>query len=215
MSREGRDRKAARLPSGRSAKSTPSPGGPALGQRARGRARRGSSGAPSAAKQPQSAAPARLAGVRAAAPERRGGGVMADHPARRRRWRRPPPAGCRSGRDRRSWSSVGRRRAPTRAGPRTREAARGSSVAVGRVPRAERRGRGHGGERGIRTLETVSRLHTFQACAFDHSATSPGLARTNHLPPPSARPPKSRRSGPPLTIWACFRSSPIGGPQAG
>ena len=30
-----------------------------------------------------------------------------------------------------------------------------------------------GGEEGIRTLETVSRLHTFQACAFDHSATSP------------------------------------------
>ena len=33
--------------------------------------------------------------------------------------------------------------------------------------------RGSGGETGIRTLETVSRLHTFQACAFDHSATSP------------------------------------------
>jgi hypothetical protein len=31
----------------------------------------------------------------------------------------------------------------------------------------------HGGERGIRTLETVPRLHTFQACAFDHSAISP------------------------------------------
>ncbi len=30
-----------------------------------------------------------------------------------------------------------------------------------------------GGEEGIRTLETVPRLHTFQACAFDHSATSP------------------------------------------
>ena len=30
-----------------------------------------------------------------------------------------------------------------------------------------------GGETGIRTLETVSRLHAFQACAFDHSATSP------------------------------------------
>ncbi|MEM8776736.1 MAG: hypothetical protein AAGF53_17010, partial [Pseudomonadota bacterium] len=28
-----------------------------------------------------------------------------------------------------------------------------------------------GGETGIRTLETVSRLHAFQACAFDHSAT--------------------------------------------
>jgi hypothetical protein len=30
-----------------------------------------------------------------------------------------------------------------------------------------------GGEGGIRTLETVARLHAFQACAFDHSATSP------------------------------------------
>ena len=33
-----------------------------------------------------------------------------------------------------------------------------------------------GGERGIRTLETVPRLHTFQACAFDHSAISPHRA---------------------------------------
>ena len=32
---------------------------------------------------------------------------------------------------------------------------------------------GRGGATGIRTLETVSRLHTFQACAFDHSATAP------------------------------------------
>jgi hypothetical protein len=32
----------------------------------------------------------------------------------------------------------------------------------------------YGGERGIRTLETVPRLHAFQACAFNHSATSPG-----------------------------------------
>ncbi len=32
---------------------------------------------------------------------------------------------------------------------------------------------GSGGQTGIRTLETVSRLHTFQACAFDHSATCP------------------------------------------
>ncbi len=33
--------------------------------------------------------------------------------------------------------------------------------------------RSSGGESGIRTRETVSRLHAFQACAFDHSATSP------------------------------------------
>ena len=31
----------------------------------------------------------------------------------------------------------------------------------------------NGGQTGIRTLETVTRLHTFQACAFDHSATCP------------------------------------------
>ena len=36
---------------------------------------------------------------------------------------------------------------------------------------------GFGGERGIRTLDTVSRIHAFQACAFNHSATSPSRAR--------------------------------------
>ena len=30
-----------------------------------------------------------------------------------------------------------------------------------------------GGGRGIRTLDTVSRIHAFQACAFSHSATPP------------------------------------------
>ena len=30
-----------------------------------------------------------------------------------------------------------------------------------------------GGQRGIRTLERLSPLHTFQACAFNHSATLP------------------------------------------
>ena len=39
-------------------------------------------------------------------------------------------------------------------------------------PERVRKGDG-GGATGIRTLETVSRLHTFQACAFDHSATAP------------------------------------------
>jgi hypothetical protein len=34
-----------------------------------------------------------------------------------------------------------------------------------------------GGQTGIRTLETVPRLHTFQACAFDHSATCPWSAQ--------------------------------------
>src|SRR5690606_23284476 len=30
-----------------------------------------------------------------------------------------------------------------------------------------------GGESGIRTHDTVTRIHAFQACAFDHSAISP------------------------------------------
>ena len=30
-----------------------------------------------------------------------------------------------------------------------------------------------GGESGIRTRDTVPRIHTFQACAFNHSAISP------------------------------------------
>ena len=30
-----------------------------------------------------------------------------------------------------------------------------------------------GGENGIRTHERISPLHAFQACAFNHSATSP------------------------------------------
>ena len=33
----------------------------------------------------------------------------------------------------------------------------------------------YGGEQGIRTLERVSSLHAFQACAFDRSANSPKL----------------------------------------
>ena len=36
-----------------------------------------------------------------------------------------------------------------------------------------------GGERGIRTLDTVSRIHAFQACAFNRSATSPKVSITN------------------------------------
>ena len=31
----------------------------------------------------------------------------------------------------------------------------------------------NGGEKGIRTLDTIARIHAFQACAFNHSATSP------------------------------------------
>ena len=34
-----------------------------------------------------------------------------------------------------------------------------------------------GGGSGIRTRDTVSRIHTFQACAFNHSATPPHSRR--------------------------------------
>ena len=33
----------------------------------------------------------------------------------------------------------------------------------------------YGGEGEIRTLDTISRIHTFQACSLSHSDTSPGL----------------------------------------
>src|SRR5262245_41367066 len=42
-----------------------------------------------------------------------------------------------------------------------------------------------GGEGGIRTHETVARLHAFQACAFDHSATSPKAGRRTIAKHPS------------------------------
>ena len=47
----------------------------------------------------------------------------------------------------------------------------------------------NGGGGGIRTLDTVSRIHTFQACAFSHSATPPehirSRASTQTQPVPS------------------------------
>ncbi len=62
-----------------------------------------------------------------------------------------------------------------------------------------------GGERGIRTLDTVSRIHAFQACAFNHSATSPGArspkaARTPHPFSRSATPCQAIRCGFPTNI---------------
>ncbi len=52
---------------------------------------------------------------------------------------------------------------------------------------------GSGGEGGIRTLDTVSRIHAFQACAFNHSATSPAACarRTQNF---TRRRPLRRRS---------------------
>src|ERR1700735_5077888 len=37
-----------------------------------------------------------------------------------------------------------------------------------------------GGGGGIRTRDTVSRIHTFQACAFSRSATPPSRRRARH-----------------------------------
>ena len=45
----------------------------------------------------------------------------------------------------------------------------------------------YGGERGIRTLDRVSPIHAFQACAFNHSAISPedrGTLRRRRMPAP-------------------------------
>ncbi len=50
-----------------------------------------------------------------------------------------------------------------------------------------------GGERGIRTLDRVSPIHAFQACAFNHSAISPAqLAVPNQF---NTRVSMSRRCG--------------------
>src|SRR5271167_956627 len=42
-----------------------------------------------------------------------------------------------------------------------------------------------GGETGIRTLDTLSSIHAFQACAFSHSAISP-LGKLAETPIPKA-----------------------------
>ena len=38
-----------------------------------------------------------------------------------------------------------------------------------------------GGENGIRTHERIASLHAFQACAFNHSATSPKKIRDPNM----------------------------------
>lgn len=40
-------------------------------------------------------------------------------------------------------------------------------------PNHKGRGLLFGGEGGVRTLDTLTRIHTFQACSFSHSDTSP------------------------------------------
>ena len=84
---------------------------------------------------------------------------------------------------------------------------------------------GTGGQGGIRTHETLSRLHTFQACAFDRSATCPAQGNlSNRRPVASASPPISRitrcpptrrRSRPSCTTLLGTRSGRLGGAVKG
>jgi hypothetical protein len=67
--------------------------------------------------------------------------------------------------------------------PATRFTVRCSGATYDFWTSADRYGQGAGGERGIRTLDTVARIHAFQACAFNHSATSP---RPRHAAGPRA-----------------------------
>src|SRR5581483_6447274 len=53
-----------------------------------------------------------------------------------------------------------------------------SCACRGRAPRREKISEARaGGESGIRTHDTVSRIHAFQACALSHSAISPAGLR--------------------------------------
>ena len=66
-----------------------------------------------------------------------------------------------------------------------------------------------GGGRGIRTLDTVSRIHAFQACAFNHSATSPSSNPADPSRPIEARQGRWHRG----TIRR-KRPGPVGGPRS-
>jgi hypothetical protein len=66
---------------------------------------------------------------------------------------------------------------------------------------------GFGGGSGIRTRDTVSRIHTFQACAFNRSATPPYLALYPHL---GNRVSRVRLAFPPPLCWGMSHAaSPI------
>src|SRR5271167_4487575 len=53
-----------------------------------------------------------------------------------------------------------------------------------------------GGGGGIRTRDTVSRIHTFQACAFSRSATPPRRASNASRAHITAHPPRASRRAP-------------------
>ena len=58
----------------------------------------------------------------------------------------------------------------------------------------------YGGETGIRTLDTLSRIHAFQACAFSHSAISPAQRKSNER--------QAREPAPKIILAACARDRP-------
>ena len=64
----------------------------------------------------------------------------------------------------------------------------------------------NGGGGGIRTRDTVSRIHTFQACAFNHSATPPQALSPRESAVFSsrlcARPCPPARNRPEITLWS-------------
>ena len=51
----------------------------------------------------------------------------------------------------------------------------GIGYAINEKPAFAKALAGGGGDGEIRTRDTVSRIHTFQACSFNRSDTSPGL----------------------------------------
>src|SRR5580704_14835028 len=71
---------------------------------------------------------------------------------------------------------------------------------------------GSGGGSGIRTHDTVSRIHAFQACAFSHSATPPDIvgrcAHYSHKA--SSDNPNGLRAKQCPWIGACFRTDTRG-----
>ena len=64
-----------------------------------------------------------------------------------------------------------------------------------------------GGESGIRTRDRVSPIHAFQACAFDHSATSP--ARRNVVRSYAKGKDGLRRSSPSLSLCMPYKAAVV------
>ena len=72
-------------------------------------------------------------------------------------------------------SPTGMRAGPSQGDPVVPEhSSYSSSLTAIRTERPQQLGWLVGGEKGIRTLGTVSRTHAFQACSLNHSDTSPG-----------------------------------------